>query len=476
MIPELYDHQQKMLDGLKASMRRGNRAIILQGATGVGKTNISASAIHSALGKGSTLFFTVHRRDLITQTTKTFDKYRVPHGIIAAQMPSNPYAPAQICSIDTLKNRYAKTRVPKIIFVDEAHLSLAAGWMKVLKYYRERGSYIVGLTASPIRLSGEPFSDFYEDIVCGPSVRWLMENVNPRTGLTYLSNYRLFAPSTPNLQGVRTVGGDYNKAQLEDVMSGSVIVGDAVKHYLKLARDKRAIAFCVSIKNSQELVQAFRRAGVMAAHMDGETPHRERAAIIRAFASGDIKVLSNCSIMCEGFDLSAQVDMDVPVEAVLLLRPTQSLALYLQQVGRALRPKKEPAIILDHSGGALKHGLPCDDRVWTLEGSKKKKAKKGEAGPTIPMRQCVKCYCCHRTAPKCPNCGFVYPIQHREVDVIEDDLAEVDVVAQRRKRLMEQGQAQTLEELIELGKRRNYRHPEKWAAHLYSVRMAGRQA
>ena len=210
----------------------------------------------------------------------------------------------------------------------------------------------------------------------------------------------------------------------------------------------------------------------MAVHLDATMKKTDRKAASRAFADGQIDVLWNVDLFGEGYDLAAQAGRDVTVEAVILARPTQSVGLHRQQVGRALRRKDQPAVILDHSGNTLRHGLPCDEIEWSLADRQKK--KKGDEEAAIAIRQCPKCFTVHRPAPRCTFCGHVYEIRQREIDVIEDDLAEVDVATLRRNRLREQSGAHTLEDLIELGRRRNYKHPEKWAAHLMTARMAGR--
>jgi len=247
-------------------------------------------------------------------------------------------------------------------------------------------------------------------------------------------------------------------------MDKPTITGDAIGHYQRLARGKSAVAFCVSVEHSKHVAAEFRAAGVLAWHVDGETPYGERKEAIRAFRNGEIRVLTNVDLFGEGFDLPS-------LEVSILLRPTKSLGLYLQQVGRCLRPApgKERALILDHAGNILRHGMPDDERDWQLSGREKKK-KDTSGGP--PIRQCPKCFNVHRPAPQCPECGHVYEGAPREVETVAGELSEVDVLRVRAAKKEEQQNARTIADLIELGKKRGYKNPDAWAAHLFTSRIA----
>jgi superfamily II DNA or RNA helicase len=175
-------------------------------------------------------------------------------------------------------------------------------------------------------------------------------------------------------------------------------------------------------------------------------------------------VLTSCEIINEGFDLPL-------VTAAILLRPTKSLGLHLQQIGRVLRPApgKAKAIILDHVGNLSRHGFAEDVRDWTLDGRKKKKRKASD-DDEIQQRQCGECYCCHPPAPACPECGFEYPKKDREIEQAEGQLVEIDPKEIARQKKQEQGSAQTLDDLIALGRARGYRSPDVWAKHVWNSR------
>jgi superfamily II DNA or RNA helicase len=300
-------------------------------------------------------------------------------------------------------------------------------------------------------------------MVRGPSVRWLIDE-------GYLSRYRAFAPSTPDLTGVHTRAGDYIQTELDELMGQKAIVGNAVAHYRRLAAGKRAVAFCVSVKHSRNVAEQFRAAGFVAHHLDGETPREERRAAIQAFRDGHIQVLCNVDLFGEGFDLPA-------IEVAILLRPTKSLGLYLQQVGRALRPYpgKASALILDHAANMREHGLPCDDRDWSLEDRERR--KKGEREDVEPIKQCPQCYAVHAPAPACPECGHVYQAAPRKLTEVDGELQEIDIERAREMRKAEQREARSLDDLIRLAQARGYKNPAAWAAHVMTARMArGRAA
>lgn len=463
---EPHMHQHDFINGIRDAFR-SHRSVMGQAATGFGKTVVSAYIAQAASAKGNRVIFSVHRQDLITQTAKTFHQFGIRHGYIAAGLPYDNTALVHIASIDTLRNRMAMVQVPDLFVIDEAHLAMAAGWQKVTDYFKSKGARVLGNSATPSRLDGKPLLDLFDTMVCGPSVRWLMDN-------GYLSDYRYFAPNMPDLSGVRTKMGDFDKAQLANEMDKPKLTGDVVEHYIKIANGTRTLAFCTNIAHSQHTAAAFNASGIPAHHIDGGTPRQERKRIIKAFADGEYKVLTNVELITTGFDLSAQVDMDVPIETCILIRPTQSLALHLQMVGRALRRKPYPAIIIDHAGNSMRHGFPDDEREWTLAG--KQKGSKGPAdnGPPPPIT-CDKCFNQVRrpAPPACPHCGKLFKADAKPVEVAEGELRELtaaDKRAIRARLVQEQADAKTLGELVALAQKRGYKSPQQWAWNVWANR------
>lgn len=463
---ELRPHQSVFIDDIRQALR-SNQTVLAQAATGFGKTICAAFMATSAQNKGLDVMFTCHRQELIEQTSLSFNQVGIHHGFVAASMPYNPHAKVKIASVGTLQNRLEKVRPPRLLIVDEAHHCAAAGWARIVAWAKANNSKVVGLTATPWRLNGKGLGEYFETMVNGPTVAWLIEN-------GYLSDYKVFAPSAPEMNAVHVRAGDFASNEAEGVMMDRVLIGDAVTHYQKHARGKKGIVFCVSVKHSERVAEQFRASGIMAIHLDAKTPKDERRKAMRAYADNHIQVVTNVDLFGEGFDASALAGKECPIEAVSLLRPTMSLSLFLQQVGRGLRPKPYPAVVLDHAGNFLRHGFPDDPIEWTLEDRVQKKRSEN-AGPDIPIRQCPACFFVHRPAPMCPGCGHVYEVASREVEERDGELQELSATERRRQRLQEQTGAQTLDDLIALAQKRGYKKPEKWAAHVYSARQVKRQ-
>ncbi|NJL06838.1 MAG: DEAD/DEAH box helicase [Methylacidiphilales bacterium] len=454
-------------EAVKAKLRvalRERRSVLTFAPTGFGKTVLAAALIKAISEAGNRVIFAVHRVDLITQTAKTFQKFGINFGYIASGYYHGAYWPVHIASIPTLKNRLGRHPADFVI-VDEAHLSAACGWAKVANHYREAGARLIGLTGSPERLDGKPLGDVWETMVLGPSVRWLIEQ-------GHLSRYRAFGPAGLDLTGVHTRNGEFVSREVDDLMAGKAILADAVKHWKRFAAGKRTIAFSRSVAAAEALAEAFRAAGVMAVALDGTTPQADRVAAFNGFADRQVQVIVNCALFCEGFDLSAQVDRDVPIEAVLQHAPTQSLAKHLQQMGRGLRRKPEPAVLLDLVGNIARLGLPDDEREWSLEGRKKRDQE-------VKTLTCERCFATFRPAPVCPHCNEPVARQEREagglgamLDEVDGELQEIDVEALRRAKRREQGMASTLDDLVRLATARGYKSPERWAAHVWTARRA----
>ncbi len=460
---ELRPDQEDVRTKLRHALRSSS-AVLTFAPTGFGKTVLAAALSKSIFERQKRVIFCVHRVDLIVQTAKTFQRFGIPFSYIAAGHHYNPYHRVFIASIPTLRNRLG--RIPAdYVFVDEAHLSAANGWAAVANHYKETGARLIGLTGSPERLDGKPLGDVWDTMVMGPSVRWLIDN-------GFLSRYRAFAPAGVDLTGVHTRNGDYVTSEIDDLMSGRAVLANAVKHWRRFAAGKRTIAFTPSVARSEQLAAEFRANGISAVALDGNTPSDDRRRAFVGFADRQIEIIVNCQLFCEGFDLAAQVDRDVTIEAVLQYSPTQSLAKHLQQLGRGLRKKPEPAILLDLVGNLARLGLPDEEREWSLEG--RKKAERG-----THVLTCPECFATHEAGPRCTECGHVYEAKARDaagagrvLDEVDGELEEVDQEAIRRERAREQARARSLDDLIRLATARGYKSPEKWAAHVLTARLA----
>jgi len=454
-------YQDDIILQARANIRDGINAQLIQSPTGSGKTVLVAKMLKTAASRNYRSWFNVHRRELVKQSVRTLtESAGIDVGIVAAGFPGNRHNLIQVCSIGTLKGRRKLLQNPSLIIWDEAHHLAASSWADIFDAYPNAAH--IGLTATPERLDGTGLGKYFKRMILGPSVAWLIEQ-------GYLSPYRMFAPATPDLTGVHMIGGDYNKKELSAAMNASTVTGDVISHYQKHADGKRMVLFAWSIEASMMLAQRFNAAGIAAAHVDGDTDNTTRDSIIEDFKAGRIKVMSNVDLFGEGFDVPA-------IEAVALCRPTQSLAVYLQQVGRALRPSpgKEYAIILDHAGNCRRFGMPDDDREWTLEGRKRGKARDDAA----PIRQCVRCYAVmSASVDTCKYCGYKFIAAPREIEQVDGDLQEIEIKRiAREERLREQGAATTLDDLIKVGAMRGYKNPEKWANAVYNSRLAKQAA
>lgn len=451
-----------MLDKARAHIRSGVKRILLQLATGGGKTVMAAAMLGGAAHRGKRSFFNVHRKELIEQTSRTFAGAGIPHGFVAAGMPYNPLAPVVLAGVQTLANRLDTIAPPDMYVTDECHHCTATTWAAISGAWPD--AVHIGLTATPERLDGRGLKEFYDVMVDGPSTAELI-------GRGFLSPYRYYAPGNPDLTGVPSRAGDFNRGDLGDLLDRPKLVGDVVEHYLRLARGKQGVVFAVTRNHSQHIAEAFAAEGVRAAHVDGAMADKERAAIVAAFRAGDLDMMVNVDLFGEGFDVPGLVYAG-------LARPTESLALFLQQCGRALRtfPGKGQAIICDHFGNAFRHGLPDDPREWSLDG-RKKNGRRAAANDAIPIHQCPECYRVTASSVReCPGCGFVFAVVSRAPEQRDGELFELNRVADlAKKRAAEERKAEeracsTVADFVRLGTERGYAKPTGWALHQVAMR------
>lgn len=445
---------------------RSHRSVLLQSATGSGKTRMGSFGAKSASEKGNDVIWIAHRRELIEGTSNTFSDAGIPHSLLMGGAHHNPRLRVTIASVASLVNRLDHIRPPKLLITDECHHATASQYDQVIRWVEAHGGKSLGLTATPWRLSGEGLDSHYQQMVQGPPVAWLIAN-------GYLSDYRAYAPAAPDLTGVHTIAGDYVKGEIEQVMTGKAIIADCVSHWRRYAAGQRTIGFAVTVQHSQMMAEEFLRAGIPAAHVDANTPDHIRRQHILNFATGHLTVLWNCGLFSEGLDLSAIARRDVTIECVIQARPTKSLTMHLQQLGRGLRRKPYPATLIDLCGNLARLGLPDHPHEWTLAGRPKGK-RGGQGGEPAPLVR--KCQSCDVMIPlvlsACPHCGKEQQASAgRRVEEVVGELREIDREQARRERLRDQGQAKSLEELIELGKRKGYKNPVAWASHVYTARL-----
>lgn len=407
---------------------------LLVSPTGSGKTIMATGLAAKLLNDGHRVLFLAPRRELIHQTCDKIDaamdwSHGRDYGVIMAGVEGATeflYHPFQVASKDTVTTRVRNGRLPfpkaSVVIVDEAHLSMAESWQKLLKHYSDQGAMIIGLTATPCRQGGKGLGDFWHDMVMAPSVPELI-----RLGFLVPGVY--YAPTLPDLSGAKIDyrRGDFVVDDIADIMGGAAIMGDVVQHWIKHAGGRRTVVFACNVAHSIALADKFMDEGIRAEHVDGMFTADERDGVFKRFRSGETQVLVNCALATYGFDLPE-------LDCVVLARPTKSLALHLQMMGRGLRtaPGKEDCLFLDHAGNVNRLGFAEDPQPWSLdpddsvltrkerERERSKKEKKEAKQIT-----CGGCSLIFTGARKCPKCGWEVPRRGEMVEHADGELVRV---------------------------------------------------
>lgn len=394
---KLHPFQEQAVAGVRELFLKGARRVILQLGTGAGKTVCSAEILRRAYEKSIPALFLAHRRRLVDQTCMRLDEHSVPYGVIMARRPLTT-ALIQIASKDTLLSRCVRRGVmelprPGLVVVDECHGSMAEQYLALFRMWPQ--ALFLGLTATPGRLDGLGLGDFWAALHCGAGNGELIRN-------GFLVPCRLKAPHIPDLRGIKTgANKDYVLAQSARAMDTPKLVGNVVEWWLKLARGRPTVVFATKIDHSLHLRDAFRAAGVRAEHMDNKTPDHERDRLTDGLADGTVEVLSNVGIMPEGFDVPQ-------ISCVVICRPTRSMVLWLQMVGRGKRvcADKADLLVIDHAGCCLELCHPDDDLEWKLTTGEKPYEPKDKPPPGEPRQvRCPNCFEVFSGTNVCPACG-----------------------------------------------------------------------
>ena len=386
----LRGYQQDLKQEVRQSYIEGFKAPCIVLGCGGGKSVIIADIAKDATLKGNRVLVLIHRQELKEQIEETFTKW----GVVMDK--------CLVGMVQTICRKLDRIHRPSLIITDENHHAVAKSYRKIYDYFSE--AKILGVTATPQLLNGGGLGEVNDKLIIGVKTKWLIDN-------NYLAQYEYYAPPTVSTEGIRTVAGDFNKKEVAERMNKPKIHGDAIAYYKKLCDGEKAVCYCANIEHSKNMADMFNLSGVSAAHIDGETPKAERRQIVEQFRKGEILILCNVDLISEGFDVP-------DCKAAILLRPTKSLNLYIQQSMRCMRyqPNKV-AVIIDHVGNVNRFGLPDMDREWTLE--PKKKGARGEKA-TVMVRQCDECFFTHEPEPECPNCGYIYPIKQRTIEEIKE--------------------------------------------------------
>lgn len=451
----LRDYQDNALINMRDVFRNGKKKVLLVSPTGSGKTVIASAMIKQAIDKGKKCLFVAHRRELVMQCSNKLHEFDVPHSVLMAGK-SGGWSRCTVASVQTFNarkdNEYFMKPDADLIILDEAHRSVSKSFRDLVAEYPD--AYVVGLTATPCRSDGKGLASMYEELVeCG-SIRNL-------TDRGFLVPTRIVAPTMPDLDGLRVQAGDYEKRGLDKRMNQPKLVGDLVTHWLKYAEGRPTVVFCTSIAHSRYVAQIFRRNGIPAGHVDGEIPEIEREEVLNDLHTGKIKVLANCQVLTEGWD-------EPKVSCVILARPTKSYALYLQMVGRALRPfeGKVDTLVIDHSGCVYEHGFPEDTPNWILTDGKVFDPKKAEPKPIEKQPfTCIKChhvYTPFKGAIECPSCGFAPTAQSKMILIKQGRLVELNKDAEEQAKVTAQQKLDFYAQLLHIKNQKGYK--DGWCA------------
>ncbi len=341
------------------------QSVMLQMPTGTGKTRLFVSVIkdifhYSSFHKTALkVLILVHRTELIDQIDEELGfRYGLAHGIIQSGDKERKKYPIQLASVQTLNRRIGnwKDKAFDFIIVDEAHHITADSYQKIIKAFPQ--AKLLGVTATPVRLNGEGFTSTFEELITSPSVKWFIEN-------GFLSQYDYYSVSRSSfiqkqIDGIKKFSqGDYAESELERVCDNDRIRAQVVKTYLDFANGKKGIVYTINKLHNKNLCDEFNEKGIKAVAIDSDTPGELREQYIEQFRRGEFQVICNVNLFTEGFDCP-------DIEFIQLARPTKSLALYLQQVGRGLRisEKKENTLFLDNVGLYNRFGFPSSKRMW----------------------------------------------------------------------------------------------------------------
>ena len=415
--PQLRPYQVAAVDRIEADPHRRS---LMVAPTGSGKTVIAVELIRRARARGERILFVDHRREITAQTCRKLWDFRIDHGTVQSGFPPRPGEPVQVASIQTVHARAIRgstSYLPAadLIVIDEAHHARAATYQRLIAAYPS--ARILGLTATPCRGDGRGLGNIFESLIEVATVGGLI-------AAGWLVPTQVYAPIRPDLTGVAVRRGDYAENQLAARVNTDRLVGDIVEYWFKLAERRKTVIFATGVAHSVHLRDEFRRAGVLAEHVDGSTPTEERDTMLERLAGGDIEIVTNCQVLTEGWDCPE-------VSCIVLARPTKSLELFRQMVGRVLRPApgKTNALVLDHAGAVFEHGLVDDPINWTLGEDDRAEnlahRARGEYEPPA-LTTCPECSAVRFEGQPCWVCSWHPVAKPKIVDVAEGELGAVN--------------------------------------------------
>jgi len=401
----LRDYQEEIIEKARSAFRNGKKAPILVLPTGAGKTICFSYMAKEAVKRGKKVMILVHRQELVYQTAEKLDFFGLEYGIISPEFPHND-SHVQIAMVQTLAKRLDKTEKPDLLIIDECHHSTSITYKTIILW---ANCLVLGVTATPCRLDGNGLGSIFDEIEVGITVQDLIDR-------KYLSDYKYYGfPVKKDLiKNMRVKMGEYTKETAESISTS--VIGDVVGQWEEKSGKQPTIVFCSTVAGAENVAQKFLDAGYNFQSIDGKMDRNYRKSIIKGLADGTIQGVTSCDVISEG--------TDIPVAGcAILLRKTASTSLFLQQVGRVLRPVEDKtAVIIDMVANYQEHDSPSKERDWSLDSKVKSKKKKEDKEPVY---MCEECYAIWEKEDGniCPECGWVVPDKKRKemsVDVTLD--------------------------------------------------------
>jgi superfamily II DNA or RNA helicase len=422
---KLRDYQQRTIDIIRDRLRSGIKRLIVTLPTGSGKSIIMGAIAKMCTDKGNKVLALMHRRQLVDQLSDRFEDCGVGSGIVMAGIDAELSNKVQIGTIQTYARRIGFEEYDwatgdasrpwehdaSLVLVDECHRSLSKKFQDTLKIYHDK--IVIGFTATPALSTGVSMGHYYQDLIQPVTVKELINCGALVPGVYYGLN-------APDLKGIKIIAGDYEKRELDSRTNTPKIVGDIVLNWSRIAAGKKTIVFAVNVKHSKAIVHEFLRHDIPAEHLDAHSPDDKRAETISRFVSGETKIISNVGLYTEGTDIPS-------IECICLARPTKSLGLYIQMVGRGARPSegKHNFTILDHGKNINEHGFYEDDIQWVLDGKELTYCKNEKRPPHEKHK--MQCKICNAVfvGDTCPVCYTKIENYGKKIEAIEYELKEL---------------------------------------------------
>jgi superfamily II DNA or RNA helicase len=412
-------------DDVNYAMGHGREDRVIHCApTGSGKTVIQALICKREFDRGDSTAILTPRNEIFNQTYKTVGELVGYENVSRLRARRKGEAwdssrPVHVVSWPTLIARARRNDFwfPKVqrLLVDECHLSIAPKILEILKHYAPKAR-IDGYTATPARMTGKGLGAFFTEIKHVTSVRQLIKD-------KWLAPVEYYGGELPSLEGIKISKGDYETKKLSNVCVE--LVGDAVDNWLRLASDRHTIVFSVDIAHCEALAERFQESGIKAAALHTGMDDTERDSVVAAFKSQKIQVLVNVSIASYGFDAPS-------VNCIQICRPTRSIVLHLQMIGRGMRPKEDDSecMVLDHAGNVRALGMADDLFRWSLDMGNQAATnwtRHSDSGEAEEAKQhtCDNCKHIFASSRVCPKCGWAVPFTKRDIAAVEADLVPI---------------------------------------------------